>query len=138
MASVIPAAAKLEITAVWAAETLYVALVALPTNVETQTDISTVTNQCTGAGYVAGGKVHVFESAASGSDALLRTVGVTTTSWTGLTLATSARYAVVYKRTAANVGLIRGIFDFGADYPCASGTLTITWNTSGLIKVSSV
>ena len=142
MASVIPAAAKLEITTAWANEALWVALFTAPpaANCESQTNLSTCTGQCTGAGYDStnGGKLHVFESAASGSDALLRTVGVTTTSWTGLTLVTPARYAVVYKHTGANAGPIRGVIDFGSNYSCTNGTLTITWSTSGLIKVSSV
>jgi len=143
MASVIPAAAKLEIATAWAAETLWVALFTAPpaTNCESQTNLSTCTGQCTStAGYDStnGGKLHAFTFDTSGSDALLRTVGVTTTSWTGLTLVTPARYAVVYKHTGANAGPIRGVFDFGSNYSCTNGTLTITWNASGVIKVSSV
>jgi hypothetical protein len=135
--SVIPSAAKLEITAGWAAEStaghLRAALFLATSNCETQSLYSGCSDECAGTGYTAGGNLITVTSVVDGIDAKL---AGTTSVWTTLTLASgAARYAVVYETVNSR---IRGVFYLGGDYPCTAGTLTITWNPAGLIKVSSV
>lgn len=134
MGNLIPKEAKKEITDRYAAEVLWVALFQTTSNCDETGHplITDCSNECAGTGYLR--KVHAFTSAQSGEDAVL---SGTTTSWSGLTLTNPARFAVVYVYSGANVNKIRGVYDFGSDIPCVSGTLTITWNASGVIKVSS-
>jgi hypothetical protein len=138
MASVIPKEVKKEQTDKWNAEVLYVALFRSTSNCATD-GISTYagcTNECTGTGYTAGGKLLTTSSAYSTLDAIL---GAVDAAWTGCILNNPARYAVVYCYSGTNAGLIRGVFDLGGDVALASsGVFTVHWNITGLIKVTEV
>jgi len=134
MASVIPANAKKEVTDAWAAESLYVALFLSTSNCASQSIYSACTNECAGTGYTTGGQVLTTTSAYSSSDAVLDAAD---SAWTAASF-TGARYAVVYVKSGATADKIRAIFDFGSDASVTSGTMTIMWNASGLIKVSSI
>lgn len=49
----------------------------------------------------------------------------------------TARYAVVYKSTAAaTTDSLVCCYDFGQDYTASNGTFTVQWSTAGLIKLS--
>src|SRR5690606_21921979 len=100
---------------------------------------SDVTNEVSGTGYTAGGTTI--------SGGLTVSYNATTNvlsfdgadvSWTGATLigANAPRYAVIYDDTASNDPLI-GYVDFGDDsYAPNGGTLSISWNASGIGAVT--
>ncbi len=82
-----------------------------------------------GTGYTAGGNTVAGKTAAySGNNAY-----ITATALQFTTLTATPHYAVLYETTG---GKIRSQIDFGADYPVVGGTLTLTWNANGIIKVS--
>ena len=96
---------------------------------ETYADVSANEVSAVGTGYTAGGNTVAGKSAAySGNNAYIT---ATALQFTGLTA--TPHYAVLYETTG---GKIRSQIDFGADYPVVNGTITLTWNANGIIKVS--
>ena len=136
MGNVIPKLVKYDIIARWCAP---------PTGVETTWMVALfTTNQCltqtlyTGCtgevldsapGYDTGGVVLSGRAANYDGDNAYLTA--TNSQWTLATF--TAAYAVVYE-TATNK--IRVIYDFGGNKTVTTGTFTIQWSPSGLIKIS--
>ena len=85
--------------------------------------------ECSGAGYTAGGAALTTPASSLVGNNAKFTAAATV--WTGLT--TTARYAVVYDPTTGN---IVSEHDLGGDKACTGGTLTLTWNASGICVVS--
>jgi hypothetical protein len=131
MASVIPRSVKKEITDGYVAETTW--KVALCTNAFVPTALMTtyasITNEVpNGSGYTTGGAELLGRSSAYvGNDAKF---DATDLAWSSASF--SCRYAVLYETTG---GKIRGIYDLG-DQTVNSGTLTLLWNTSGILTVA--
>lgn len=119
---------------VWSSDTFKVALTtsSYTPNQDTDHFFSAVTNEITGTGYTAGGatlgsKTSTYDTA---SDQIR--LDAADTSWTTSTL--TARDAVVYKSTGtSSTSPLLGWVDFGADQTTSSGTLTITWDATGII-----
>jgi hypothetical protein len=87
-----------------------------------------IANECSGAGYNAGGILLTgVTSALTGDNAKLTANNVVYTPIT-----TIARYAVVYN---TDTSLIRGQYDLGGDKNVSGGTLTVTWNAGGLLTL---
>ena len=94
-----------------------------------------ITNElATAGGYTAGG-------AALGTPTQSTTLKVTTlnaadVAWTSATF--TARYAIIYDSTPATAATkpLIGYVDFGADVSPVAGTLTITWNASGIFTLT--
>jgi hypothetical protein len=88
-----------------------------------------VTNEVTGTGYTAGGKVIPVSVAAvdTANDRVVVTIGPV--DWTASTI--TARKMVVYKRRggAATADELVFVNDFGSDVISASGTFTVAANT---------
>ena len=105
-------------------------------NQDTHQYKSSVTNEVTGTGYVAGGNTLA-------STVVTYTAGTNTVSfdaadtvWAGSTI--TARYAVVYDSTPgtdATRPLICYV-DFGADVVSSGGNFTIAWDALGIISVT--
>lgn len=93
-----------------------------------------VTNEISGTGYTArgaalAGKTLTYDSPTHGTR-----LNATNTSWTASSF--TARIAVVYKDTTVNgTSLLLGYVNFGADQTVASGTFTIQWDATGVLKV---
>jgi hypothetical protein len=86
-------------------------------------------NECTGVGYTAGGVALTVPSSTQVGDNAKFTAAAT--AFSGITLI--ARYAVVYDLTT---GHIVSQHDLGGDKNVSGGTLTLTWNASGILTVS--
>ena len=134
MASSIPKEAKNEFIARWlpAVETEWkVALFLSTSNCLTQSTYAACTNEvANGNGYTTGGAVLAGRTSGYVDTNNVYLDG-TDSSWGSSTF--TARYAVVYETVN---GYIRGRYDFGGDKPVSSGTLSILWNASGMIKIS--
>ena len=90
-------------------------------------DIST--NECSGTGYAAGGiLVTVPASSQVGDNAKFT---ATSAIFTGITL--TAMYAVIYD---VITGAIVSQHSLGGDKAVTGGTLTLNWNSAGILTVS--
>lgn len=97
---------------------------------------SEVTNEITGTGYTAGGATLSSATATYTGGTNVIALDGNDVSWASSTL--TARYAVVYDATPgtdATRPLISYV-DFGADVSTTAGTLTITWDATGVATVT--
>lgn len=92
------------------------------------------TNEITGTGYTAGGvslgsKTLTYDTATN--QVRLDAVDA---SWTGATF--TARYAVIWKDTAgaSTTDPLLSYVDFGADESVASGTFSVVWDATGVLR----
>jgi hypothetical protein len=132
MASSIPKEVMKVVTDGWLAETTWkVALFTSASNCMTQSTYAACTNEVSGTGYTTGGATLAGRSSAYDGTSMFALLDATNSAWATSTF--TARYAIVYDTTS---GLIRGRYDFLVDKVVSDGTLTVTWNTSGLIKVA--
>lgn len=134
MASSIPKEVKNELIArlLPAVETTWkVALFTSASNCLTQSTYAACTNEvANGNGYTTGGAT--LAGRTSGYvDTNNVYLDATDSSWGTSTF--TARYAIAYETAT---GKIRGRYDFGGDKTVSSGTLSIIWNTGGLLKLS--
>jgi hypothetical protein len=86
-------------------------------------------NECTGAGYTAGGVLLTVPASSQVGDNAKFTGANTVFSAVTLT----ARYAVVYNSAT---GAIVSQHDLGGDKAVTGGTLTLAWNVNGILTVS--
>jgi len=97
---------------------------------------SSVTNEVTGTGYSAGGVTLGTKSVSVDTASNETRLIAANVSWTTATF--TARYAVIYKDTGtAGTSPLLGYVDFGADVPVSAGTFSITWDTTGVLKITA-
>lgn len=119
----------------WAAtDVIKVALTTSSYTPDQDTDdfFNDVTNEITGSGYSAGGATLGSPTSTydTGTDTIRLDAG--DTAWTSSTL--TARLAVIYKSTGtSSTSPVIGWVDFGTDEVTSSGTLTITWDATGIV-----
>ncbi|OGS41380.1 MAG: hypothetical protein A3K77_06395 [Euryarchaeota archaeon RBG_13_31_8] len=103
-------------------------------NQDTHEFLSDITNEVSGVGYTAGGKL--LENKTETYTALTNTTkwDADDTQWAASTI--TARYAILYKSTgnAATSPLI-AYYDFETDQSGVLVTFKITWPTEGLINL---
>lgn len=93
-----------------------------------------VTGEVSGAGYTTLGYDHATRTVTldTGTDEVrldLEDAEWTSASFTG-------RYAIIYKNTGtASTSPVMGRVDFGGDETVSSGTFTITWDSTGALKI---
>lgn len=95
-----------------------------------------VSNEVSGSGYTAGGetltnKTNTYDGA---TNTIVLDAGDVT--WSSSTI--TARYAVIYNSspaTNAEKPLI-GYVDFGSDQSSSNGNFTITWDASGIVRIT--
>lgn len=95
-----------------------------------------VANEVTGTGYTQGGitlanKTNTYNSATN-----VIVLDADDVTWSSSTI--TARYAVVYNATPAlnaNKSLI-GYVDFGSDQSSSNGNFTITWDATGIVRIT--
>ena len=104
-------------------------------NIDTHENFDDITNEASGAGYTAGGIT------LSSTTVILNTTNdsgdfdAANIEWTSSTI--TARGAVMYRNTGTeSTSPLIAYFDFGSDQSSSSGTFTITWNASGLLRLS--
>lgn len=95
-----------------------------------------VANEVTGTGYTAGGatlgsKTLTYDAA--NNVVVLDAADVT---WASSTI--TARYAVIYDDSGATnaAKALIGYVDFGSDQSSTNGNFTVTWDATGIIRVS--
>lgn len=95
-----------------------------------------IATEVTGVGYTAGGntlsnKTNTYNA---GSNVIILDADDTT--WSSSTI--TARYAVIYNAspsTNATRPLI-GFVDFGSDQSSSNGNFTITWDATGIVRIT--
>lgn len=97
---------------------------------------SSVTNEVTGTGYSAGGATLGTKSITVDTASNETRLIAGNVSWTTATF--TARIAVIYEDTGtAGTSALLGWVDFGADVPVSGGTFSITWDATGVLKITA-
>lgn len=95
-----------------------------------------VANEVTGVGYTAGGNTLANKTNAYNSATNVITLDADDTTWSSSTI--TARYAVVYDATPATNATrpLIGYVDFGSDQSSSNGNFTITWDATGIVRIT--
>ena len=123
----------------WSSDTIKVALVTSTYTPNQDTDefwSTPVTNEVSGTGYTAGGVTLASKTLTYDTGTNETRFDAADISWT--TASFTARYAVVYKSTGTNsTSTLLGYVDFGADETVSAGTFSITWDATGVLKITA-
>jgi hypothetical protein len=95
-----------------------------------------VTYEVTGTGYTAGGNTLANKTNTYNSATNVIVLDADDTTWSSSTI--TARYAVIYDAspsTNATKPLI-GYVDFGSDQSSSNGNFTITWDATGIVRIT--
>jgi len=95
-----------------------------------------VTNQVTGTGYTSGGLTLANKTNTYNSSTNVIVLDADDTTWASSTI--TARYAVIYDATPATDATrpLIGYVDFGSDQSSSNGNFTITWDSTGIVRVT--
>jgi hypothetical protein len=95
-----------------------------------------VANEVTGTGYTAGGNTLANKTNTYNSGTNVIVLDADDTTWSSSTI--TARYAVVYDATPATNATkpLIGYVDFGSDQSSSSGNFTITWDATGIVRIT--
>lgn len=95
-----------------------------------------VANEVSGTGYTAGGETLGSKTLTYDSGTNVVTLDAADVTWGSSTI--TARYAVVYDATPATNATrpLIGYVDFGSDQASSSGNFTITWDSTGIVKIT--
>jgi hypothetical protein len=91
--------------------------------------------EVTGTGYTAGGATLASKTATYDSATNVIVLDAADTTWSSSTI--TARYAVIYDSTGtASTSPLIGYVDFGSDQSSTSGNFTITWDSTGIVRIT--
>jgi hypothetical protein len=91
--------------------------------------------EVTGTGYTAGGNTLGSKTATYDSANNVVILDAADTTWSSSTI--TARYAVVYGSTGtASTSPLIGYVDFGSDQSSTNGNFTITWDSTGIVRIT--
>jgi hypothetical protein len=95
-----------------------------------------VANQVTGTGYTSGGNTLANKTNTYNSSTNVIVLDADDTTWASSTI--TARYAVIYDATPATDATrpLIGYVDFGSDQSSSNGNFTITWDSTGIVRVT--
>jgi hypothetical protein len=95
-----------------------------------------VANEVSGTGYTAGGNTLANKTNAYNSATNVITLDADDTTWSSSTI--TARYAVIYDATPATNATrpLIGYVDFGSDQSSSNGNFTITWDATGIVRIT--
>jgi hypothetical protein len=95
-----------------------------------------VANEVTGTGYTAGGNTLANKTNSYNSATNVITLDADDTTWSSSTI--TARYAVIYDATPATNATrpLIGYVDFGSDQSSSNGNFTITWDATGIVRIT--
>ena len=96
-------------------------------------DVSTY--EVSGTGYTAGGNTLASKTATydSANNVIVLDAADTTLASSTIT----ARYAVIYDSTGtASTSALIGYVDFGSDQSSTNGNFTITWDSTGIVRIT--
>lgn len=95
-----------------------------------------VANQVTGTGYTTGGITLTSKTSTYDGTNNVIVLDAADVTWSSSTI--TARYAVIYNdsgATNASKALI-GYVDFGSDQSSTNGNFTITWDSTGIVRIT--
>jgi hypothetical protein len=97
-------------------------------------DVST--NEVTGTGYTTGGATLASKTVTYDSGTNVIVLDAADVTWSSSTI--TARYAVVYNDSGASAGakVLIGYVDFGSDQSSTNGNFTITWDSTGIVRIT--
>jgi hypothetical protein len=92
--------------------------------------------EVTGTGYTAGGLTLANKTNNYNSSTNVIVLDADDITWASSTI--TARYAVVYDATPATNATrpLIGYVDFGSDQSSSNGNFTITWDSTGIVRVT--
>jgi hypothetical protein len=95
-----------------------------------------VANEVTGTGYTAGGNTLANKTNAYNSATNVIVLDADDTTWSSSTI--TARYAVIYDASPATNATkpLIGYVDFGSDQSSSNGNFTITWDATGIVRIT--
>jgi hypothetical protein len=95
-----------------------------------------IANEVSGTGYTAGGNTLANKTNAYNSATNVIVLDADDTTWSSSTI--TARYAVVYDATPATNATrpLIGYVDFGSDQSSSNGNFTITWDATGIVRIT--
>jgi hypothetical protein len=121
----------------WDTDTIKVALTtsSYTPNQDTHDYFNDVTNEVTGTGYTAGGNTLASKTITYDDANNVIILDAADSTWASSTI--TARYAVVYASTGtASTSPLIGYVDFGSDQSSTNGNFTITWDSTGIVRVT--
>ena len=122
----------------WDTDTIKVALLAntYTPNQDTHDYFNDVSaSEVTGTGYTTGGATLASKTITYDSGSNVITLDAADTTWSSSTI--TARYAVVYASTGtASTSPLIGYVDFGSDQSSSNGNFTITWDATGIVRIT--
>lgn len=95
-----------------------------------------VANEVTGTGYTAGGNTLANKTNSYNSATNVIVLDADDTTWSSSTI--TARYAVIYDASPATNATrpLIGYVDFGSDQSSSNGNFTITWDATGIVRIT--
>lgn len=95
-----------------------------------------VGNEVTGTGYTAGGVALTTRTAVYDAASNVLVLDADDVSWANSTI--TARYAVIYDNTPATNATkpLIGYVDFGSDQSSTNGAFNITWDATGIVRLT--
>ena len=91
--------------------------------------------EVSGTGYTAGGNTLASKTVTYDSANNVIVLDAADTTWASSTI--TARYAVVYDSTGtASTSTLIGYVDFGSDQSSTNGNFTITWDSTGIVRIT--
>jgi hypothetical protein len=95
-----------------------------------------VTHEVSGTGYTAGGNTLANKTNSYNSATNVITLDADDTTWSSSTI--TARYAVIYDASPATNATrpLIGYVDFGSDQSSSNGNFTITWDATGIVRIT--
>ncbi len=96
-----------------------------------------VTGEVTGTGYIAGGAALANKTITYDAATNATILDADDVVWPNATI--TARYAVIYDDNGATDvdKLLLGYVDFGQDVSCTNGDFKITWDASGIFRLTA-
>lgn len=95
-----------------------------------------VSNEVTGTGYTAGGATLGSKTVTYDSASNVIVLDAADTVWSASTI--TARYAVIYDDAGATNSqkVLIGYVDFGSDQSSTNGNFTVTWDATGIVRIT--
>jgi hypothetical protein len=92
--------------------------------------------EVTGVGYTAGGNTLASKTNTYDAATNVIVLDAADTTWSASTI--TARYAVVYDASggSASTNPLIGYVDFGSNQSSSNGNFTITWDATGIVRVT--
>jgi hypothetical protein len=123
----------------WDSDTIKVALVssAYTPNQDTHDYWDDVAaNEVSGSGYTAGGQALTGKTITYDGASNVIVLDANDAVWPSASL--TARYAVVYDDSGATNAqkVLIGYLDFGSDQSATNGNFTVTWDATGIVRIS--